>query len=54
MWFVNIKEDKVYVSLLGEDGGINLFLFEIYEFCFGVIFESKVNVEYNEDIVGER
>ncbi len=48
------KEDKVHVSLSGEDGGINLFPFEIYEPRFGTIFESKANVEHNEDIAGER
>lgn len=53
-WSANIKEDKVHVSLSGEDGGINLFPFEIYEPRFGTIFESKANVEHNEDIAGER
>ncbi len=42
------KEDKVHVSLSGEDGGINLFPFEIYEPRFGTIFESKANVEHDD------
>ena len=47
------KGDKVHVSLSGEDGGINLFPFEIYEPTLE-LFESKANVEHNEDIAGER
>lgn len=53
-WSANIKEDKVYVSLSGKDSGINLFPFGVHGPRLGIIFENKVNVEYNENIADER
>ena len=50
-WSANIKEDKVHVSLSGEDGGINLFPFEIYEPRFGTILKAKLMLSITKTLL---
>ena len=50
-WSANIKEDKVHVSLSGEDGGINLFPFEIYEPRFGTILKTKLMLSITKTLL---
>lgn len=53
-WSANIKEDKMHLSLSGENGGINLYPFEIYQAQYGAYFTNSTNVTHNEDVAAER
>lgn len=50
-WSANIKEDKVHVSLSGEDGGINLFPFEIYEPALELFLKTKLMLSITKTLL---
>lgn len=53
-WSANIKEDQMHLSVSGENGGMNLYPFEIYRPQYGAYFTNSANVVHNEDIAAER
>ncbi|MGI2314211.1 Gfo/Idh/MocA family protein [Staphylococcus cohnii] len=53
-WSANVKEDCMHISLSGENGGLNLYPFEIYKPQYDTFFINSANVTHDEKIATER